>query len=211
MLFRRLTCGSRVLSPPERRGRYHGPFKLVNDFPPARTAYSWRSTTRHVDTFTQKRRPAPRPSGRQDGHRTAVGSNPVGVRRPPVFRCRRRRRRPERSSVSKNVPAYSLEKVAPCSTACQLAVGRWTPTTTTVPAESGARRGRCPGPSAGAIQHNGSRWVGIPAAQDRGGSLAGRRRTGERRPTLSRWPSSSSTSHHRSTESTGWPSSRTAP
>src|SRR5215216_7578234 len=38
-------------------GRYHGPFKIVKDFPPARSAYSWWSTTRHVDTFTQKRRP----------------------------------------------------------------------------------------------------------------------------------------------------------
>ena len=50
----------RFASPPERRGRYHGPFKLVKDFPPARSAYSWWSTTCHVDTFTQKRRPAPR-------------------------------------------------------------------------------------------------------------------------------------------------------
>ena len=40
-------------------GRYHGPFKVVKDFPPARSAYSWWSTTCHVDTFTQKRRPAP--------------------------------------------------------------------------------------------------------------------------------------------------------
>jgi hypothetical protein len=41
-------------------GRYHGPFKLVKDFPPARSAYSWWSTARHVDTFTQKRRPVAR-------------------------------------------------------------------------------------------------------------------------------------------------------
>ena len=41
-------------------GRYHGPFKIVKDFPPARAAYSWWSTTCHVDTLTQKRRPAPR-------------------------------------------------------------------------------------------------------------------------------------------------------
>jgi len=66
---RRVTAGA--------AGRYHGPFKIVKDFPPARRAYSWGSTTRHVDTFTQKRRPAPPPSGRQDGHRTAVGWNPV--------------------------------------------------------------------------------------------------------------------------------------
>jgi hypothetical protein len=44
-------------------------FKIVTDFPPARSAYSWWSTACHVDTFTQKRRPAPRPTGRQDGHR----------------------------------------------------------------------------------------------------------------------------------------------
>ena len=31
-------------SPPERRGRYHGPFKIVKDFPPTRSAYSWWST-----------------------------------------------------------------------------------------------------------------------------------------------------------------------
>ena len=133
-------------------------FKIVKDFPPARRAYSWWSTTRHVDTFTQKRRPAPRPSGRQDGHRTAVGSNPLGVRRPPVFRCRRRWRRPERSSVSKNFPACSLEKVAPCSTACQLGVAGWTPAATTVPAVSPAGTAgigrvflafRTPGPGGG--------------------------------------------------------------
>src|SRR5215207_9597132 len=41
-------------------GRYHGPFKIVKDFPPARSAYSWWSTTCHVDTFTQKRRPVAR-------------------------------------------------------------------------------------------------------------------------------------------------------
>ena len=117
-------------------GRYHGPVKIVKDFPPARSAYSCWSTTCHVVTFTQKRRPAPRPSGRQDGHRTAVGWDPVGVRRPPVFRCRRRWRRPERSSVSKNFPACSLEKVAPGSTACQLGAIHWTPVITTDPAVS---------------------------------------------------------------------------
>jgi hypothetical protein len=40
-------------------GRYHGPFKIVKDLPPARSAYSLGSTTCHGDTFTQKRRPAP--------------------------------------------------------------------------------------------------------------------------------------------------------
>jgi len=110
---------------------------------------------RHLHTEAP---PCARPSGRQDGHRTAVGSNPVGVRRPPVFRCRRRWRRPERSSVLKNFPACSLETVAPCSTACQLAATGWTPATTTVcsgvlrcngrvrPAIPG---GQAPGPAGG--------------------------------------------------------------
>src|SRR5512132_953935 len=89
-------------------GRYHGPFKLVKDFPPARSAYSWWSTTRHAVTFTQKRRPAPRPAGRQDGHRTAVGSNPLGARRPPVFRCRRRGRRPGEVLGLEELPCLQL-------------------------------------------------------------------------------------------------------
>jgi hypothetical protein len=89
-------------------GRYHGPFKIVKDFPPARSAYSWRSTTCHVVTFTQKRRPAPQPTGRQDGHRTAVGSNPLGVRRPPVFRCRRRWRRSGEVLGPEELPCLQL-------------------------------------------------------------------------------------------------------
>jgi len=72
--------------------------------------------------------------GRQDGHRSRQ-MDPGGVRRPPVFRCRRRWRRPERSSVLKNFPACSLEKVAPGSTACQLVDRSWTPATTTVPGD----------------------------------------------------------------------------
>jgi hypothetical protein len=47
---------------------------------------------------------------------------------------------PERSSVLKNFPACSSEKVAPGSTECQLVVPRWTPATATVPACAG--RGR---------------------------------------------------------------------
>ena len=43
---------------------------------------------------------------------------------------------PERSSVSKNFPACSLEKVAPHSTGCQLGATGWTPAITTVPAVS---------------------------------------------------------------------------
>ena len=83
-------------------------FQIVKDFPPARSAYSWWSTTCHVDTFTQKRRPAPGPAGRQDGHRTAVGSNPLGARRPPVFRCRRRGRRPGEVLGLEELPCLQL-------------------------------------------------------------------------------------------------------
>ena len=83
----------------------------------------YRLPRRHLHTEVP---PCARPSERQDGHRTAVGSDPLGVRRPPVFRCRRHWRRPERSSVSKNFPACSLEKVAPGSTPCQLDDARWT-------------------------------------------------------------------------------------
>jgi hypothetical protein len=186
-------------SPPERRGRYHGPFKIVKDFPPARPAYSWWSTTRHVDTFTQKRRPAPRPTGRQDGHRTAVGSNPLGARRPPVFRCRRHGRRPERSSVSKNFPACSFQKVAPGSTACQLRATGWRQAIATVPAVSaGATAGSGPVfPAARELRGDldGTRRP----AQDPGGAW---RRTGARRPTVSRRPSSCATGQLCSTDST---------
>ena len=49
-----------------------------------------RLPRRHLHTEAP---PCARPTGRQDGHRTAVGSNPLGARRPPVFRCRHRRRR----------------------------------------------------------------------------------------------------------------------
>jgi hypothetical protein len=94
---------------------------------------------RHVATVRQKRRPAPDPSGRQDGHRTAVGSTPVafgdllssGAGAGGVV--------PERSSVVKNFPAYSSAKVAPCSTACQLVAS-----------------------FPDANQHNGSRAVAVP-------------------------------------------------
>jgi hypothetical protein len=62
------TCGSRFASPPERRGRTTGRSDRQR-LPTCPAAYSWWSTTRHVDTFTQKRRPAPDLRGRQDGHR----------------------------------------------------------------------------------------------------------------------------------------------
>jgi hypothetical protein len=96
-------------------------FQIVKDFPPARSAYSWWSTTCHVDTFTQKRRPAPPPSGRQDGHRTAVGRILLALGDLLSSDADAAGVVPERSSVSKNFPACSLETVAPDSTACQLA------------------------------------------------------------------------------------------
>jgi hypothetical protein len=77
--------------------------------PPARSTPSHRSAAL---------RPTCWASGRPPNSRR---TNPVGVRRPPVFRCRRRWRRPERSSVSKNFPACSPQKLAPRATACQLA------------------------------------------------------------------------------------------
>ena len=79
-----------------------------------------RSTARHAGAVTQKRRPAPGPSERRDGHRKpsdgillAFGdllssvADAAGVV-------------PERSSVLKNFPACSLVTVAPSATACQL-------------------------------------------------------------------------------------------
>jgi hypothetical protein len=57
---------------------------------------------------------------------------------------------PERSSVSKNFPACSLETVAPDSTACQLACRHRTPTVATVPAGRRFPRGLRTGPGPGA-------------------------------------------------------------
>src|SRR5215212_11046857 len=170
-------------------GRYHGPFKIVKDFPPARSAYSWWSTTCHVDTFTQKRRPAPGPAGRQDGHRTAVGRILLALGDLLSSDADAAGVVPERSSVSKNFPACSLETVAPDSTACQLAARCRIPAATTVPA--------------------GRLFPGV--AQDEDGPGGGWRRHGERRPTVSRRPSSSASGQLCSTESTGLPSRRTAP
>ena len=60
---------------------------------------------RHLHTEAP---PCARPSGRQDGHRTAVGSNPLGVRRPPVFRCRRRWRRSGEVLGPEELPCLQL-------------------------------------------------------------------------------------------------------
>ena len=126
-------------------GRYHGPFKIVKDFPPARSAYSWWSTTCHVDTFTQKRRPAPPPAGRQDGHRTAVGRILLALGDLLSSDADAAGVVPERSSVSKNFPACSLVTVAPRSTRCQLA------------AAAGHQQPQRFQEGWGATQHNGSR------------------------------------------------------
>jgi hypothetical protein len=95
LLFGRLARGSRVnLSSPERRDGTTGLSRSSKashlsgkrtpaGVPPATSAPSHRSAA-----------PSPASPGRQDGHRTAVGSTPTGARRPPVFRCRRRWRRP---------------------------------------------------------------------------------------------------------------------
>jgi hypothetical protein len=72
-------------------------------------------------TFTQKRRPAPRPAGRQDGHRTAVGRILLALGDLLSSDADAAGVVPERSSVSKNFPACSLVTVAPRSTRCQLA------------------------------------------------------------------------------------------
>jgi hypothetical protein len=69
---------------------------------------------------------------------------------------------PERSSVSKNFPACSLETVAPGSTACQLVVTNWTPATTTVPAPSPVQR---PGPG----RYSGGRRVWVRPRVPAGG------------------------------------------
>jgi hypothetical protein len=142
-------------------GRYHGPFKIVKDFPPARSAYSWWSTTCHVDTFTQKRRPAPGPAGRQDGHRTAVGSNPLGARRPPVFRCRRRGRRPGEVLGLEELPCLQLGDGSTGLDSVSTRHRCRMPTTTTDPAgrvfPRRVRAGAGPGTPAGAAGSGGRR------------------------------------------------------
>jgi hypothetical protein len=142
-------------------GRYHGPFKIVKDFPPARSAYSWWSTTCHVDTFTQKRRPAPGPAGRQDGHRTAVGSNPLGARRPPVFRCRRRGRRPGEVLGLEELPCLQLGDGSTGLDSVSTRHRCRMPTTTTDPAgrvfPRRLRAGAGPGTPAGAAGSGGRR------------------------------------------------------
>ena len=153
-------------------GRYHGPVKIVKDFPPARSAYSCWSTTCHVVTFTQKRRPAPRPSGRQDGHRTAVGSNPLGARRPPVFRCRREWRR--------SGEVLGLEEL-PCLQLGDGSTGFDSVSTWRHPLDASNHNG-----SSGLSPSNGRRPAGIPrpvrtlAVPGGGPGTDGRRSTGAR-------------------------------
>jgi hypothetical protein len=121
-------CSSATRSRFPRRGPVAGAAGTVpracrgRQRPPTRTgAYSLRSAARHVGAVTQKRRPAPglswasgRPPKPSDRILLAFGdllssvADAAGVV-------------PERSSVSKNFPACSPEKVAPYATVCQLA------------------------------------------------------------------------------------------
>jgi hypothetical protein len=93
---------------PERRGRYHGPLERGKDFPPVRSVLLAECCPPHRHV-TQKRRPAPPPAGRRDGHRSRR-TNPVGVRRPPVFRCRRRWRRPGEVLGPEELPCLQLRE-----------------------------------------------------------------------------------------------------
>ena len=93
-------------------------------------------------------------------------------------------RRPERSSVSKNFPACSLEKVAPGSTACQLRATGWRQAITTVPAvAAGATAG--PGPVFPAGREPGANPAGPGRLRTRapgGGPGPGGRRSAGARP-----------------------------
>ena len=137
-----------------------------------------RLPRRHLHTEAPPCAPTFWASGRPPNSRR---TNPLGVRRPPVFRCRRHWRRPERSSVSKNFPACSLEKVAPDSTACQLDDVRWTRATTRDPAASP----RCNGWGGTGIPRAPRRGLGAgpvraPAAPGGGPGTGGRRSAGAR-------------------------------
>jgi hypothetical protein len=107
---------------------------------------------------------------------------------------------PERSSVSKNFPACSLEKVAPGSTACQLGSTGWTPAITTVPAVSpGATAGRerlfrragpAPGTGLGGRHRAGAPQVRAPgpaAAPGTGGRRSAGARPARPAPSSARW------------------------
>src|SRR5215208_5056929 len=108
-------------SPPERRGRYHGPSRssktshlpgqrTPGGAPPATSTPSHRSAALRPDLLGV-RTATEQPSDRillALGDLLSSDADAAGVV-------------PERSSVSKNFPACSLETVAPDSTACQLA------------------------------------------------------------------------------------------
>ena len=125
---RRVTAGA--------AGRYHGPFRssktshlpgqrTPGGVPPATSSPSHRSAALRPDLLGV-RTATEQPSDRillAFGDLLSSDADATGVV-------------PERSSVSKNFPACSLEKVAPDSTACQLDAIRWTPAITTVPAVS---------------------------------------------------------------------------
>jgi hypothetical protein len=67
--LRRLTCGSRVSPPPERRDGTTGLSRSSKTSHLPGQGTPGGAPPARFDTVTQKRRPAPRASGRQDGHR----------------------------------------------------------------------------------------------------------------------------------------------
>jgi hypothetical protein len=87
---------------------------------------------------------APEPSGRQDGHRTAVGLTPSGARRPPVFRCRRRGRRPGEVLGLEELPCLQLGDGSTAFDTVSTCRCCWTPATTTVPGGWGCQPAQRP-------------------------------------------------------------------
>lgn len=97
----------RLVLSPERRGRYHGPLEIVKDFPPDRSVLLAECCPprRRRHTEAPPRARTLWASGRPP---KAVGWNPLGVRRPPVFRCRRRWRRPGEVLGPEELPCLQL-------------------------------------------------------------------------------------------------------
>jgi hypothetical protein len=97
----------RHVLPPERGGRYHGPLEVVKDFPPDRSVLLAECCPprRRRHTEAPPRARTLWASGRPP---KAVGVTPLGVRRPPVFRCRRRWRRPGEVLGPEELPCLQL-------------------------------------------------------------------------------------------------------
>src|SRR5215208_6259700 len=168
-------------SPPERRGRYHGLSRSskTSHLPGQRTPGGAPPATPTPSHRSAALRPEP--SGRQDGHRTAVGLTPSGARRPPVFRCRRRGRRPGEVLGLEELPCLQLGDGSTAFDTVSTCPCCWTPATTTVPGGLGV--------SPSTTAPGGPVFPG--RLQDRRVSSVTWSRSGERRPTVSRRPSSS--------------------